>query len=79
FDLTIVPGPSEVDVNNQLWGPIIEALFANSVVKVKSGDTILKNIEQKFKVDYRLCISVNDKLIDIGTIEVGKEATATKV
>jgi hypothetical protein len=34
FDLTYVPSPSEFDINNKLWGPIIEALFLNSGIRV---------------------------------------------
>lgn len=35
FDHIVVPGPSEQDINIKMWGPVIEALFSNSIVKTK--------------------------------------------
>lgn len=69
FDPTVFPNPSEQDFNINTWEPIIEALFSNPVVKIKSGDTMLLNLNGKQKIDYRLDTIVNQRLVDAGKIE----------
>ncbi|KAG2227044.1 hypothetical protein INT45_006451 [Circinella minor] len=79
LDFSSAHEPSEQDFNVNIWGPIIEAIFSNTIVQVKSGDTVLKSFDRKFKIDYRLGVIINQKFIDIANIEVGRKATATKV
>lgn len=40
---------------------------------------MLSDVQNNYKVDYRLCITINRKIVDISNIEVGKEPTATKI
>ncbi|ORE09628.1 hypothetical protein BCV72DRAFT_201361 [Rhizopus microsporus var. microsporus] len=65
-------------VSLNIWGPVIEALFSNSSIKIKSGDTVLASTRGNHKIDYRLGIVVNQKFVNIGNIEVGRKAAAAK-
>ncbi|CAO3646253.1 unnamed protein product [Mucor hiemalis] len=49
FDLTILPEPSEQDLVVNIWGPVLEALFAkaNIVVKWLGPTTFLLNLDSK--------------------------------
>ncbi|KAG0993164.1 hypothetical protein G6F57_006077 [Rhizopus arrhizus] len=40
FDLSL-PEPSEENLNNKIWGRVIEILFSNSPIEYLSGDTVL--------------------------------------
>ncbi|KAI8971884.1 hypothetical protein BDF20DRAFT_825262 [Mycotypha africana] len=71
--------PSEQEFNINIWGPIIEAIFSNTIVQVKSGDTVLKSFDRKFKIDYRLGLIINQGFIDMANIEIGRKETGTKV
>lgn len=44
-----------------------------------SGDTVLSNIDKCFKVDYRLGIMINNKFVDIASVEVGKKPCTSKI
>lgn len=44
-----------------------------------SGDTMLKDANKKFKIDFRLGVVVNGRFVDISNIEVGKKVDSTKV
>lgn len=44
-----------------------------------SGDTVLKDINRKFKIDSRKGIYVNELFVDVSNIEVGKAVETTKV
>lgn len=44
-----------------------------------SGDTVLSNIDICFKVEYRLGIMINNKLVDIASVEVGKKPCTSKI
>lgn len=79
LDFSSAHEPSEQDLNINIWGPIIEAIFSNTIVQVKSGDTVLKSFDRKFKIDYRLGVIINQVFIDIANIEVGRKATTIKV
>ncbi|KAI7894649.1 uncharacterized protein EV154DRAFT_394478, partial [Mucor mucedo] len=78
LDLSVAHEQSEQDYNINIWEPIIEAMFSDSIVQVKSGDTVLKSFDSKFKINYRLRVIINQRFIDIANIEVGRKATTTK-
>ncbi|KAG2198195.1 hypothetical protein INT47_000396 [Mucor saturninus] len=58
-DLSFAHEQSEKNYNLNIWGPIIEAMFSNTIVKVKSGDKVLKSFDSSFKIDYRLVVVIN--------------------
>ncbi|GAN09706.1 hypothetical protein MAM1_0285c09238 [Mucor ambiguus] len=79
FDMSLQPIELSEQDYNIIWGPLLKILFSKTSIIIKSGDTLLSDVEKRFKVDYRLGIMINHKFVDIASVEVGKKPNSSKI